>query len=267
MRFDIDRMQAFYASPLGRMAQDMIARRVAALWPDANGLDVLGFGHAAPLLDPYRNSARRVISASPGQQGAVFWPPDGKGSAVLVEEERLPFQDALFDRLIVLHGLEEADSPPRLLREFWRVCAPEARILIIVAHRRGLWTRAESTPFGQGRSYTRSQLSRLLEDSMFQPAASARALHAPPINLGLITSAGDAWEKIGRVVWAGFGGVLMIEAVKRLYIEPTGRKARVMKPARARARVQAGAQAKNPAPEPEKQNLREPVDTILGRVT
>ena len=45
MRFDIDRLQTFYASPMGRMAQEMIARRVSALWPSAAGLDVLGIGH------------------------------------------------------------------------------------------------------------------------------------------------------------------------------------------------------------------------------
>ena len=55
---------------------------------------------------------------------------------------------------------------------------------------------------------------------MFLPTASARALYAPPIDWGLITSAGEAWERIGRFAWSGFGGVLMIEAIKRLYIEP-----------------------------------------------
>ncbi len=231
MRFDIDRLQTFYASPMGRMAQEMIARRVVALWPSANGLDVLGIGHAEALLEPYRGSARRVISAAPDEQGAERWPSAGKSLTALVEDERLPFPDALFDRIIVCHALEEAESPRRLLREIWRVAAPEARILIIVAHRRGLWARAESTPFGHGRPYTRSQLNRLMEDSMLAPQASARALYAPPIGWGIITSAGDAWEKIGRFAWSGFGGVLMVEAQKRLYIEPgrPGRARRVVK--------------------------------------
>src|SRR5689334_3687482 len=148
MRFDIDRLQTFYGSTLGRVAQDMVARRVGALWPAADGMDVLGFGYADALLERYRARARRVISASPDAQGAIRWPADAKGCSALVEDERLPFPDALFDRVIVFHGLEEADSPQRLLREFWRIAAPEARILIIVAHRRGLWARAESTPFG-----------------------------------------------------------------------------------------------------------------------
>ena len=226
MRFDVDRLQTFYGSPLGRMSLEMVSRRVAALWPHTDGLDVLGFGYADGLIERYREGARRVVSASPDSQGAVRWPADGKGLAALVEEERLPFPDALFDRLIVFHGLEEADSPQRLLREFWRIAAPEARILLIVAHRRGLWARAESTPYGHGRPYTRSQLNRLLEEAMFSQTASARAVYAPPIDWGLITSAGDAWEKIGRFAWTGFGGVLMIEATKRLYIEP-GKPARV----------------------------------------
>jgi len=225
MRFDIDRLQTFYASPMGRMAQEMMAKRVAALWPSANGLDVLGIGHAEALLEPYRGAARRVISAAPAEQGTERWPEQGKSLTTLVEDERLPFPDALFDRIVVCHALEEAESPHRLLREIWRVAAPEARILIIVAHRRGLWARAESTPFGHGRPYTRSQLNRLLEDAMLAPQASARALYAPPISWGIITSAGDAWEKIGRFAWSGFGGVLMVEAQKRLYIEP-GKPAR-----------------------------------------
>ena len=240
MRFDIDRLQTFYGSPLGRMAQDMVARRVGALWPGLDGLDVLGFGHADSLLERYRAGARRVVSASPDPQGAVRWPADAKGLTALVEEDRLPFPDALFDRVIVLHGLEESESPQRLLREFWRIAAPEARILIIVAHRRGLWARAESTPYGHGRPYTRSQLYRLLEEAMFMPTASARALYAPPIGWGLITSAGEAWERIGRFAWSGFGGVLMIEATKRLYIEP-GKPARVKRVVKAPARRAAPA--------------------------
>ena len=249
MRFDIDRLQTFYGSALGRMALEMVAKRVNALWPAADGLDVLGLGHADALLEPYRAGARRVISAAPDEQGAERWPAAGRGLTALVEDERLPFPDALFDRIIVCHALEEAESPHRLLRELWRVAAPEARILVIVAHRRGLWARAESTPFGHGRPYTRSQLNRLLEEAMFLPQASARALYAPQIGWGIISSAGDAWERMGRFAWSGFGGVLMIEAMKRLYIEPGA-------PAKGR-RVVKIAQ--------EKRSLRTPVDKYAKR--
>ncbi len=238
MRVDIDRLASFYASPLGRMTQAAIIRRVTALWPAAEGLDVLGFGHVDGLLDRYRTGARRVISASPDAQGAVRWPGEGPSNAVLVDEQRLPFADNVFDRLIVAHGLEEADGLQRLLREFWRVMAPEGRILVIAAHRRGLWARAESTPFGHGQPFTKTQLYRLLGDSMFEPTAFSRALYAPPIDWPLITRAGEAWERVGRLGWGGFGGVILIEAVKRLYIDPRGGK-----PARARRVVAPAASA------------------------
>lgn len=220
MRLELENLEAFYASPLGRMAADQISQRISTLWPHADGLDVLGLGYAGPLLAPYMAGARRVVSAMPETQGAAPWPADHANCAVHVEDERLPFQDAMFDRIIVFHGLEEAESPQRLLREIWRVAAPEARILIIVANRRGMWALRESTPMGQGRPYSRGQVNRLLESAMYQPTASARALYAPPVGWSVITSAGDAWEKIGRWGWGAFSGVLMVEAVKRVYAEP-----------------------------------------------
>ena len=87
---------------------------------------------------------------------------------------------------------------------------------------------------------------RLLEEAMFLPQASARAVYAPPINWGIISAAGDAWERMGRFAWSGFGGVLMIEAMKRLYIEPGT-------PARGRRVVKVA---------PQKRSLRAPVDKI-----
>ncbi|MEZ5936898.1 MAG: methyltransferase domain-containing protein [Hyphomonadaceae bacterium] len=256
VRYDIERLQAFYASPLGRTAGAMIQRRVGALWPTLAGLDVLGVGHCDYLLDSYRADARRAISASPETQGSVRWPASGKCASTLVEEDRLPFMDAIFDRIVVCHALEEAESPTRLLREFWRVAAPEARILVIVAHRRGLWARAESTPFGQGRPYTRSQLYRLLQDGMFQPTASARALYGPPMAIGDWAACGETWEGLGRMVWPGFGGILMVEAVKRVIAEP----ASVVRTSRKTAKSQAPQPIQSPMKTPLKESSKEALD-------
>lgn len=203
----------------------MILRRVHAIWPAAEGYDVLGLGYGDQVLDEIAPGTRRTIWAAPVGQGAMRWPTSGRSGVTLVDEERLPFPDALFDRILVMHGLEEAGSPDRLLRELWRVAAPEARILLVVSHRRGLWARAENTPFGHGRPYTKAQLNALLLGAMFQPTAWTRALYAPPAPWSFITSAAEAWERAGEIGWRGFGGVLMVEAVKRLYIDPQGRSA------------------------------------------
>jgi SAM-dependent methyltransferase len=210
----------------------MIARRLLALWPDAVGLDVLGLGYATPYLSPYLANARRVVAAMPASQGVQRWPDGRRVGSVLFDEDRLPFREAVFDRALAVHLLEESEALQPLLRELWRVTAPEARIVVIAANRMGLWARAESSPFGQGRSFSRRQLARLLRDAMFEPVLWARALHAPPIAWGPMMSAAGTWEGVCDRVLPAFGGVVLVEAIKRVAAEmPRGRRRLVFAPA------------------------------------
>ncbi len=235
VRVEVEALQRFYATPRGVAARRMIARRLAALWPHADGLDVLGLGFPGPYLEPFRASARRVIACMPAAQGAAHWPAESKGCVALAEEARLPFLDAIFDRVLLVHALEEAESARALLREIWRVTAPEGRILIVAANRIGVWAQAVRTPFGHGRPFSRRQLALLLEDCMWRPSASTRALYAPPF--GWTAPAALAFERVGEALWPPFGGVVMMEAVKRLTASPV-----------APARQGVGAPALQPAP-------------------
>lgn len=196
----------------------MVLRRLQALWPDVRGLDVLGYGFAGPYLDAFRDSARRAVAFMPSSQGAVAW-PDRHGescAAALGEETRLPFAESLFDRVVAVHALEEADDLQRLLRELWRVLAPEGRVVIVAAHRAGAWARADSTPFGHGRPFSRGQLERLLTGALFEPVAWARALYAPPWTVFCGPRLSGFFESAGERVWPGFGGLIMVEAVKHV---------------------------------------------------
>jgi SAM-dependent methyltransferase len=217
MRVDVLDLQSFYAGPLGQVAQAMIGRRLLELWPDLTGLDVLGYGYATPWLEPWRARARRVVGFMPAAQGVERWPRGGRNLTTIGDEARTPFPDALFDRIVAVHALEEADAAKPMLRELWRLLAPEGRLVLVVANRRGLWARADGTPFGQGRPYSRTQLAGLLGDAMFQPVAWGRALFAPPLGWKLSLGAADAFEAAGGRAWPAFSGVLMVEAVKRLY--------------------------------------------------
>ncbi len=234
MRLDVLALQRFYGAPLGEAAQRMVTRRLSALWPDAAGLDMLGLGYATPYLEPYRASARRAVALMPAQQGAERWPHAAPCLTALGEETRLPFMDSVFDRVILAHALEEADAARPMLREIWRVMAPEGRLVVIAANRWSLWAQAEATPFGQGRPYSRRQLSALLSDSLFEPLASARALYAPPLAWGPGLKLADALESVGAIAWGAFGGVVLMEAVKRLYADSAkpGRRL-LLAPARA----------------------------------
>ncbi|MBY0563496.1 MAG: methyltransferase domain-containing protein [Hyphomonadaceae bacterium] len=236
MRVDVLALQRFYASPLGDAAQRAVARRLAALWPSLGGLDVLGLGYPTPYLNSARESARRVVVMMPGPQGAEAWPGEGACLTTLGEETRLPFMDAVFDRIVLVHALEETPSAQTLLREVWRVLAPEGRLLVIVANRWSFWALSEASPFGQGRPYSRAQLSALLTDAMFQPVVSARALFAPPSNWTPFVRAAEAFERVGEALWPAFGGLLLMESVKRLYADTGRSRGRVLlaqAPARA----------------------------------
>ncbi|MGE3143783.1 MAG: class I SAM-dependent methyltransferase [Hyphomonadaceae bacterium] len=240
MRVDAPSLQRFYAGPLGQAAQRMIERRLDALWARAEGRDMLGVGYAGPHLARFRESARRAVAFMPAAQGAETWPAEGAGLAVLGDETRLPFMDAMFDRVIVAHALEEAENIAPLLREIWRVTAPEGRVVVIVANRVGLWARADSTPFGHGRPFSRRQLAALLTDAMFQPTATARALYAPPVKWAARFAL--PIEHAGGVLWPAFGGLILMEAAKRLYAEPAAparKKAaqRALRPANALPRT------------------------------
>ncbi len=240
MRVDVLALQRFYASPLGEAARRAASRRLNALWPKVEGLDVLGLGYAAPYLDSYRAGARRVAALMPAEQGVEPWPGDGAVSSILADEARLPFIDAVFDRVLIVHALEEANALHPLLREVWRVMAPEGRLVVIAANRWSFWAQSDATPFGHGRPFSRRQLSTLLGDAMFEPVASSRALYAPPSSWSPFVRAADAFERVGERVWPAMGGLLLMEAVKRLYASTARSEGRVLlakAPDRSRGRA------------------------------
>jgi SAM-dependent methyltransferase len=237
MRVDILALQRFYASPLGEAAQRAASRRLAALWPHCDGLDVLGIGYAAPYLDRLRAGARRVVAMMPAAQGAEPWPVGAPVATALADDARLPFMDAVFDRVLIVHELEECEAVHAMLREIWRVMAPEGRLVVIAANRWSLWAQSGATPFGHGRPYSRMQLAALLGDSMFEPIVSARALFAPPWRWA--AGAADAFEQVGELVWPMQGGLVLMEAVKRLYASTARSEGRVLL-AKAPARPRAG---------------------------
>jgi SAM-dependent methyltransferase len=230
MRRDVVELRRFYASPLGHAVREMVGRKVDEAWGFASGLDVLALGYATPFLDGL-SRARRIVAAMPAQQGVEVWPsPSSYGGAgegnlsCLADEEALPFPNALFDRVLVIHGLEEADDPLAFLREVWRVLAPSGRVILAASARLGLWSTAEATPFGQGRPFTRRQLEQLAREAELEPLAWSRALYVPPVN-GLARYA-EGFEQIGARVWPQFAGLILLEAVKQTFaVKPKGLKA------------------------------------------
>ncbi|HLI66078.1 MAG TPA: methyltransferase domain-containing protein [Caulobacteraceae bacterium] len=224
MRRDVLELREFYAGRLGQAARAVIQRKLAEAWGDAGALDVMGLGYATPYLEDYLAHARRTVAVMPAAQGVEVWPHTDAVLACLAEDQALPFPNALFDRILVIHALEEAENPPQLMREVWRVLAPAGRVIVAAANRRGVWCNAESTPLGHGQPFTRGQLETLVRDAQLEPVAWSRALFAPPLEW--TSGWADGFEQVGQRLWPAFSGVILLEAVKQTFaVKPRGRRA------------------------------------------
>jgi len=99
----------------------------------------------------------------------------------------------------------------------WRVLKPNGRLLMIVPNRRGLWARVDTTPFGYGSPFSRTQLNKLLKESSFSPENWDYALYMPPFNWRILLRWPVFWERLGLVLWPTFSGVILVEATKQVY--------------------------------------------------
>ena len=141
---------SFYATAQGAVALDLVREQLAGFWPTLAGQAVLGLGHAGPYLRVWRDTAALCLSATPEPAPACPWPVDGPSLACWVQENALPFPGQCLDRVLLVHGLENAENARRMLREVWRVLKDDGRLLVVAPNRVGMWAHVESTPFGQG---------------------------------------------------------------------------------------------------------------------
>ncbi|MFK7752652.1 MAG: methyltransferase domain-containing protein [Sedimentitalea sp.] len=231
MHLDVQDLRNFYyRSTLGRAAQLSLRTGLLALWPEAKGQTVVGFGFAVPVLRPYLQDARRVMALMPGPQGVMPWPAGQPNISSLVEETHWPIETGHVDKLVMIHGLETSEHPSQLLSECWRVLGPGGKAIFVVPNRAGLWSRSDRTPFGFGRPYTVSQLEAQLKKHQFLPERHRAALYQMPSERRFWLKAGPLMERVGlRAQTALAGGVFLVEVSKRVQ-PPSGTPVR--KPAR-----------------------------------
>lgn len=221
MALDVVDLRTFYASPLGEMARRLVGRLVRERFEACHGLSVLGLGYATPYLEVYRGEALRTMAFMPAEQGVVNWPQNGRSASALVDVTALPLPDSCIDRVLLVHALEIAEHPRELLAEVWRVLTPGGRVIAVAPSRSGLWARLDTTPFGHGQPYSRSQLRELMRETLFSPTHWAEALYVPPLGRGLFLGSAPAIERIGARLALPGAGVLIVEATKQLY-RPVG---------------------------------------------
>lgn len=200
--------------PLGQVVRRQLSSRIRERWKRLDGLTLMGAGFASPYLGSYRAEAARLGCLMPARQGALVWPHGAPGHSLLVEEAHWPLPDNSVDRLLAVHSLEQAERVGPLLREMWRVLAPEGRLLVIAPNRRGVWSRMDATPFGHGLPFSRAQLESQLNDALFTPVHWGEALYFPPLARRMLLKASPTIERVGSRLSIGVAGVVIVEARK-----------------------------------------------------
>lgn len=231
MHWDVVDLREFYGSSLGRLAARTIRRKVRNLWPNMEGFALLGLGYTSPFIAQFGAEAKWVLNFMPSGQGVVHWPTGKPNQASLVDEDQLPLGDGTIDRILLVHTVETSESLGALLQEVWRVLAPGGRLMVVVPNRLSLWARADRTPYGYGRPFSKTQLISLLRRHDFSLEVSTRALYFPPFSRRFWMKGAPVWERIGTRMWSQNGGVILAEATKRIYALPRPEKV----PARLRA--------------------------------
>jgi SAM-dependent methyltransferase len=207
----------FYGSARGAVTARILRERLLAMWPAALNESLLGIGYTMPYLRLWRDQTRRCIALTPAQMGAARWPPGVPNLSCAAEEDSLPFADFTFDRILLVHGLENAENARRLLREVWRVLKDDGRLLIVAPNRSGMWAYRENTPFGHGLPYSTGQLGRLLAGGLFRIERRDAALWMPPSRVRVVLRSAPLFERAGRRMAPGLAGVTLTEAVKDVY--------------------------------------------------
>ncbi len=214
---DVEKFQYFYQTPLGCVTQRLIMERLQTVAGSSKGLRLLGIGYTLPYLGHYLKGSEYTISFMPASQGVVHWPHPEKNLCILGYETMLPFQDAVFDQIFMVHSVEYANYLEQILREVWRILAPNGRLIIIVPNRQSIWSKLEFTPFGHGKPYSKKQLTRQLNMSMFQRVMSYNALFMPPTKIRFFHKFADFFEKAGSLLCPLIGGVIVMDVEKEVF--------------------------------------------------
>jgi len=214
---DVNRLIGFYRSPLGKIARMLVREQIVRLSGPTDRRRVLGLGFASPYLRFAMADAERVLCFMPARQGADAWPLEGPSHTAMCDPLEMPLTDAAVDLIIAVHAFEHIGDAEELMRELWRIAAPNARLIVVVPRRRGFWAATDNTPFGDGNPFSRRQVERLLRAHSFIPEGWREALYLPPIDHRLVLRFARFFERFGRLFGSLGAGVIVVAARKELF--------------------------------------------------
>ena len=216
MLYDVGKMDAFYNSASGQMVSRLLSRELGKVWAPSNKTSNLVVGF------PFNLSLSDVICPvlMPTEIGGMPWEYERSVYSALIDSKSWPLESDSIDCILITHALEFIPHQQSFLMETKRVLKSAGKLILMVPHRGGLWSRAETTPFGHGTPFSKSQIYNLLKNSGLRLEKCTRSLFLPPFADKLPEALSDKIEIIGQNLLQLLGGVLIVEATKMVYAEP-----------------------------------------------
>ena len=213
MTTQISQIDEFYHQPDGRLVAQLLRPKLTPHMTQRTGLTRAGFGYPFAFL-PATDQMPVLI---PEECGALAYNSASGIITASCQSDRWPIASEMLDHLTICHGLEFVHNAKACLAEAHRTLCGSGQLLLMVPHRRSLWVRSDETPLGQGKPFSRRQITMLLHQSGFEITAVRRALFVPPVGLKLGPRIAHLMETYGHNWFGMFGGVMIITATKQIY--------------------------------------------------
>ena len=216
MYLDYLNYQKFYNSSIGKLLAHHIEFRLKKYCYLYDNQNIGCFGYSLPYLDFLKNynlSLSYCFSKRMGISSEDIF----KTNKLLIDEDRVPFQDSFFNHVFLIHYLENCYNTQLSLREIWRILAPEGKLYIITPNKKSSWYLSSKSPFSSGNGFSKNQISNLLNDSFFEIQSIERLVYFPNKDLFLIKKHKDLIDKFGSFFFKYFNGVYLSTAKKKIY--------------------------------------------------
>ncbi len=220
MNFDFLNYQKFYNSSIGNLLAHHIEFKLKKYCCLHNHQNIGCFGYSLPYLNFLKNY-NLTLSYCYSKRMGISNENIHQTNKVLIDEDRVPFQDSSFDHAFLIHYLENTYNLKLSLREIWRTLAPEGKLYLIVPNKKSSWYISGKSPFSSGIGFSKNQINNLLNDSFFETQSIKRLVYFPNKNFFIVKKHKDLIEKLGSFFFKYFNGVYLCIVKKKIYANLT----------------------------------------------
>ena len=231
MLYDVGRIDKFYNGERGQIVAKLLRKDLSDIWRLSKTGTNLAVGF--PFYFFPEDSVCPVLM--PTEIGGMAWAHEQEIYSAIIDSNSWPLESDSMDSILITHALEFIPNQNSFLLEAGRVLKSAGKLIIMVPHRGGLWSRAETTPYGHGTPFSKGQIFSLLKNTGLRLEKCTSSLFLPPFADKLPKTVSNQIEFVGEHLLQLLGGVLIVEATKMVYAEP--KKNRATKKARLFAPV------------------------------